>query len=58
MHSEDLEIIRALNRVVLALKMEALELTGTERLHLEGLAEANEAELRIQVKKRRAAVAA
>lgn len=54
--SEDLEIISALNRVVLALRMEALEHTGMERMHYQGLADANEAELRIQVKKRRARV--
>lgn len=55
--SEDLEIIRALNRVVLSLRMEALDASGTERLHLESLADANEAELRIQVKKRQSLVA-
>jgi hypothetical protein len=53
-----MHVIVALSNVVEALKAEAAGASGTERLHLESLATANEAELRIQVKQRQVAVAA
>lgn len=53
-----LEIIVALSNAAVALKVAAVGASGVERLHLEALAAANEAELRIQVKKRLVAVAA
>jgi hypothetical protein len=53
-NNDDLELIPALNRAYLALRIEALEVGGLEGLHLNSLATAVEAELRIQVKKRQA----
>ncbi len=54
MTSDDLTLTIALNRAELALRIEALDRPNIERLHLEGLADAVAAQLRIERQKEKA----